>query len=170
MVLAATLHLQIEWLKRQTGAKITHIPYQGVAPASLAFEAGQIHLMTLTPGTGPLVEKINRGEVKALLVDSDERLPILPNVPTFQGAGLPRFTARTWLGLFAPKGTSAVVVRRLSQAFAAVIKDGEFQKRYLLPYGFWPVGSSPDEFVALIKNTEHDASDLVRLSGVEPQP
>jgi len=124
----------------------------------------------LTPGTGPLVEKINRGEVKALLVDSDERLPILPNVPTFQEAGLPRFTARTWLGLFAPKGSSPDVVGRLSQAFGAVIKDGEFQKRYLLPYGFWPIGSSPDEFANLMNNTERDAADLVRLSGVEPQP
>jgi tripartite-type tricarboxylate transporter receptor subunit TctC len=163
------LHLQIEWLKRQTGAKFTHIPYQGVAPASLAFETGQIHVMTLTPGTGPLIEKIKSGEVKALMVDSDERLPILPDVPTFRESGLPRFVARTWLALFAPAGTPKDSIKKLSEQFAEVVKSKEFQDRYLVPYGFWPVGSNPEELRKLMVDTQEAAAELVRLSGVEPQ-
>ncbi len=164
------LHLQIEWLKKKTGARLTHIPYQGVAPATLALEAGQIHVMTLTPGTGPLLEKVKRGEIKALLVDGDERLPTLPNVPTFQEAGLPPFKARTWLGLFAPKGTPKEIVTRLSRNFAAVIKDSSFHERHLLPYGFWPVGSTPDELTRQMLETRDEAAELIQISGVQPQP
>jgi tripartite-type tricarboxylate transporter receptor subunit TctC len=164
------LHLQIEWLKKKTGARLTHIPYQGVAPASLALEAGQIHVMTLTPGTGALLEKVKRGEIKALLVDGDERLPSFPNVPTFQEAGLPPFRARTWLGLFAPKGTPKEIVARLSRNFAVVIKERSFHERHLLPYGFWPVGSTPAELTRQMLDTRDEATELIQISGVQPQP
>ena len=164
------LHLQIEWLKSKTGAKLTHIPYQGVAPATLAFEAKQIHVMTLTPGTGPLLEKIKTGEIKGLMVDSTSRLSILPGVPTFEEEGLPPFKARTWLGFFAPKGTPKDTVAKLSRRFAEVIKDSTFSERFLLPYGFWPVGSTPEELTKLMLDTREDAAELIRISGVEPQP
>ena len=163
------LHLQIEWLKSKTGAKLLHIPYQGVAPATMAFEAGQIHVMTLTPGTGPLIEKIKSGEIKGLLVDSAERMPILPDVPTFQEAGLPPFKTRTWLALFGPKGMPKEVLAELSRNFAAVVKDPQFHERYMLPFGFSPVGSAPEELRKHMLDTREESAELIRLSGVKPK-
>jgi tripartite-type tricarboxylate transporter receptor subunit TctC len=117
-----------------------------------------------------LVEKVKRGEIKALLVDGDERLPSFPNVPTFQEAGLPPFRARTWLGLFAPKGTPKEIVARLSGNFAVVIKERSFHERHLLPYGFWPVGSTSAELTRQMLDTRDEAAELIQISGVQPQP
>jgi tripartite-type tricarboxylate transporter receptor subunit TctC len=165
----ADLHLVIEWLKNKTGAKLQHIPYRGIGPAMLAFEAGEIQLLALTPGTGSLVERVNSGDITALLVDSDERLPILPNVPTLIELGMPRYKLRGWLGLFAPAGTPKDVVASLNRGFSGVIKDPEFQKRHLLPFGFWPDGSSPEALAQRMVDTQEEAAELVRLSGVKPE-
>jgi len=163
------LHLEMEWIKNKTGAKLQHIPYKGIAPAMLAFEAGDIQILSLTPGTGSLVERVNSGDIKALVVDSDERMAIFPNVPTFVEAGMPRYKLRGWLGLFAPKGTPKQVVAKLSKAVGDVVKDPEFQKRHLLPFGFSPVGSAPEVLGERMANTQAEAAELFRLSGVKPQ-
>jgi tripartite-type tricarboxylate transporter receptor subunit TctC len=163
------LHLEMEWIKNKTGAKLQHIPYKGIAPAMLAFEAGDIQMLSLTPSTGSLVDRVNSGNVKGLVVDSDERLPIVPNVPTFVEAGMPPYKLRGWLGLFAPKGTPKDVVAKLSKAFGDVVKDPEFQKRHLLPFGFWPVGSAPDVLSERMVATQAEATELFSLSGVQTQ-
>lgn len=165
----ADLHLILEWIKNKSGAKLQHIPYRGIGPAMLAFEAAEIQLLALTPGTGSLVERINAGTTKALFVDSDERLPILPKVPTLVELGMPRYQLRGWLGIFAPKGTPKDRVEKLSLAFAQVIKDPDFQKRQLIPFGFWPVGSSPDVMAKQMADSTNEAADLVRISGVQLQ-
>ena len=165
----ADLHLVIEWLKNKTGAKLQHIPYRGIGPAMLAFEAGEIQLLALTPGTGSLVDRVNSGDIKALLVDSDERLPMFPNVPTLIELGMPRYKLRGWLGLFAPKGTPKDVVASLNRGFTDVINDREFQKRHLLPFGFWPDGSPPEALAQRMIDTQEEAAELIRLSGIKPE-
>jgi tripartite-type tricarboxylate transporter receptor subunit TctC len=165
----ADLHLVVEWLKNQTGAKLQHIPYRGIGPAMLAFESGEIQLLALTPGSGSLVERVNSGDIKALLVDSDERLPMFPSVPTLVELGMPRYKLRGWLGLFAPKGTQKDVIATLHRGFTDIVKNPEFQKRYLLPFGFWPDGSSPEALAQRMHDTQQEAAELIKLSGVQPQ-
>jgi len=165
----ADLHLVVEWLKNQTGAKLQHIPYRGIGPAMLAFESGEIQLLALTPGSGALVDRVNSGDIKALLVDSDERLPMFPNVPTLVELGMPRYKLRGWLGLFAPKGTPKSIIATLNRGFTDIVKDREFQKRHLLPFGFWPDGSSPEALGQRIRDTHEEAAELIKLSGVQPQ-
>ena len=65
-------HLVVEWLKHETGAKMTHVPYKGASDAMLAFKAGDIQLIYLIVGNPDIARQINEGEVKGLLVPGGE--------------------------------------------------------------------------------------------------
>ena len=161
-------HLLLEWIKAKTGAKLTHVPFQGMAPAMASIEGGHTHLLSLTPGAS-VVERVQSGDFKAILVDTDRRLSILPQVPSISESGLPPFQARGWLGFFVPKGTPNSIVKTLNAEFTGVIKDAEFQKKYLYTSGFFPVGGSPEQLRDEIHNARGPAAELVTISGVEPQ-
>ncbi len=68
-------HLVVEWIKHETGAKMTHVPYKGASDAMLAFKAGDIQLLYLIVGNPDLARQINEGEVKGLLVPGGKRNP-----------------------------------------------------------------------------------------------
>lgn len=159
-------HLLIEWIKAKTGAQITHVPFQGMAPALMAIEGDHVHMLSLTPGSA-LVDRIMKGEMKALLVDSNKRLPILPDTPSIEEAGLPPFLARTWLGFYAPKDTPKDIITILNREFASVINDKDFQNKFLLPSGFDPVGGPPEELASYMRNTKAAAVEIVKYSGIE---
>ena len=161
-------HLLLEWIKAKTGAKLTHVPFQGMAPAMTSIEGGHTHLLSLTPGAS-VVDRISRGDFKGLLVDTDKRLSILPTVPSISESGLPPFQARGWLGFFVPKGTPNSIVATLNAEFVAVIKDTNFQNKYLYPSGFSPVGGAPGQLTKEMRDTRDAAAELVKISGVEPQ-
>ena len=71
-------HLVVEWLKHETGAKMTHIPYKGASDAMLAFKSGDIQLLYLIVGNPDIARQINEGEVKGLLVPGSKRNPLIP--------------------------------------------------------------------------------------------
>jgi len=159
-------HLSFEWMKKATGAKLTHIPYRGSAPAMLAFARGEAHLLVLVPGNGTLLEQIKDGKIKALLVEGDRRLDLLPNTPSYKEAGLPPFPARSWFGLFGPAGMPKAVVDKLGADLASVIKDPKMQKEFLIPAGLDPVGNSPAEFAKFLPESMADGKKFVEISGV----
>ncbi|MPZ59099.1 MAG: tripartite tricarboxylate transporter substrate binding protein [Rhizobiales bacterium] len=160
-------HLSFEWIKKSTGAKLTHIPYRGAAPAMLAFTRGEAHLLVLTPGNGTLLEQIKEGKVAALAVEGDRRIDVLPNTPSYKEVGLPPFPARSWFGLFGPAGTPKVVVDKLGADLASVIKDQKMQKEFLIPAGLDPVGNSPAEFAKFLLESIAAGKRFVEVSGVK---
>ncbi|MPZ59012.1 MAG: tripartite tricarboxylate transporter substrate binding protein [Rhizobiales bacterium] len=159
-------HLVIEWLKKKTGLKATHVPFRGGAPAMMAFEAGSVQMLLLIVGNANLPERIAKGEVTGLLVPGDRRIPQAPNVPTFKEAGLPTFESRTWFGVFAPAGTPKPVVDKVQSEIASVINVPEFRDRMLTPHGFNPVGSRPDDFKSFLLKDRANGRELVEISGV----
>lgn len=102
--------------------KLTHVQYRGAGPAMIDLEASRVDLLCETPFG--LIPHIRAGAAKPFLVSGDSRLASLPDVPTAGEAGLPDFNlAITWYGLYAPAGTPAAVVDRLSQALQAAVQD-----------------------------------------------
>ena len=81
-------HLVVEWIKHETGAKMTHIPYKGASDAMLAFKSGDIQLIYLIIGNPDIARQINEGEVRGLLVPGSSRNPLVPDVPSFAESGL----------------------------------------------------------------------------------
>jgi tripartite-type tricarboxylate transporter receptor subunit TctC len=162
-------HLLLEWIKAKTGAKITHVPFQGMAPAISAIEGGHVHMLSLTPGL-QVRERVDRGDFKALLVDTSKRLSILPNTPSIKESGLPPFLARTWLAFYAPKGTPPAIVDTLNRELTSILKDQAFQNAYLLPSGYDPVGGSPEELANHMRNTRAAAVEIVKYGQSNAKP
>jgi tripartite-type tricarboxylate transporter receptor subunit TctC len=112
-------HLVLELLKARTGTYIVHIPYRGVAPATLDMLSGQIQLVT---GTIPaLLPFIKDGRVKALAVTSAQRSSALPDVPSMAESGLPGFNVVNYFALSAPAGTPPAIVNALNAAIARAV-------------------------------------------------
>jgi tripartite-type tricarboxylate transporter receptor subunit TctC len=104
-------HLAGELYKIQTGTFITHIPYRGAGPAMNDLLAGQIDLEF--DGLATSAPQINAGKLVAIAVAANKRSPVIPNVPTFQEAGLPDYVVSTWYSVFAPAGTPKPIVDKM---------------------------------------------------------
>jgi tripartite-type tricarboxylate transporter receptor subunit TctC len=90
------------------------VPYRGAAPAIQDLVAGQIDLMIQNPiDTLP---QVRSGQIKAFAITAKSRLAAAPEIPTVDEAGLPGFYVTTWIGLWAPKGTSKDVIAKLNSA------------------------------------------------------
>ena len=121
-------HLVLELLKARTGIFITHIPYRGIAPATMDMIGGQIELVT---GTIPaLLPFIKNGSIKALAVTSAKRSSALPDVPSMSEAGLAGFDVVNYFALAAPAGTPAAIVSRLNAAINKVVALPEVLARF----------------------------------------
>ncbi|MFC6283646.1 MULTISPECIES: tripartite tricarboxylate transporter substrate binding protein [Polaromonas] len=121
-------HLVLELLKSRTGTFITHIPYRGVAPATMDMIGGQIQLVT---GTIPaLLPFIKNGSIKALAVTSAKRSSALPDVPSMAEAGFAGIDVVNYFALMAPAGTPAPVINVLNTAINKIVSLPEVVLRF----------------------------------------
>ena len=121
-------HLVLEMLKNRAGVYVTHIPYRGIAPATMDMIGGQIHLVT---GTVPALSAfIKDGRVKALAVTAARRSTALPDVPSMAESGFAGFDVLNYFGLMAPKATPANVIERLNAALGKVIQMPDVRARF----------------------------------------
>src|SRR6186713_106028 len=112
-------HLVLESLKARTGSYITHIPYRGVAPATMDMIGGQIQLVT---GTIPaLLPFIKNGSIKPLAVTSAKRSSALPDVPSMTESGLVGFDVLNYFAISAPAGTPPAIVNTLNAAINKIV-------------------------------------------------
>jgi tripartite-type tricarboxylate transporter receptor subunit TctC len=119
-----TLHVAMEIFANAAGIKLFHVPYQGGGPALTALLGGQVH--ALASGPGPAAAQMKAGKVRALASWSTERLPMLPDIPTFKELG---YDAEfyIWSGVFAPAATPAPVIGRLREAVRAAANSADFR-------------------------------------------
>ncbi|MFO1082569.1 MAG: tripartite tricarboxylate transporter substrate binding protein [Reyranellaceae bacterium] len=111
-------HLGGVLLNKAAGIDMVHVPYKGAGPATADLVAGQVEVMVVTP---PSVSgHIRNGNVKALALASDQRLPDFADIPTTAEAGLPGFVLDAWFALFAPVGTPPAIVDKLNAAMRKV--------------------------------------------------
>ncbi|QET04566.1 tripartite tricarboxylate transporter substrate binding protein [Cupriavidus pauculus] len=122
------LQLATEMLKTELGIDMTHVPYNGSAPALSALLANDVQLMVDVVSTS--LPHIRAGKLKALAVTSRTRLEVLPNVPTMAESGYPDFHAATWFGLAVPAQTPPDVVTRLQTAATQVLGDAQFRATF----------------------------------------
>ena len=153
----STSHLASELFKDLTRTSITHIPYKGGGPATLAVASGEVDLGFVDIGVA--VPLIRAGRLKAVAVSGSARSPVLPQVPTVEEAGVPRFESATKFALFAPAGTPPAVIDRLYEAVRSVQKNDELKDR-LRQQGIELVAASPAE---LRKDAADDLAKWGRL-------
>jgi len=119
-----TLHVSMEIFANAAGIKLFHVPYQGGGPALTALLGGQVH--ALASGPAPAVGQIKAGKMRALASWSTERLPLMPDVPTFKELG---YDAEfyIWSGVFAPAAIPTPVLDRLRAAVREAATSPEFK-------------------------------------------
>jgi tripartite-type tricarboxylate transporter receptor subunit TctC len=159
-------HLVAEYFKFRTGTFMTHIPYQGTGPAAGGLVAGHVHAMfdTLLTST-PFVKS---GKLRMLAVATAQRLVQYPDIPTIaETLDLPDFEASSWFALYAPAGTPAEVVKRLSADVAVVLKLPNVAKR-LVDLGAVPIGSSPLELEAFQRAEQEKWAKVIQRAHIKP--
>lgn len=119
-----TLHVAMEMFANAAGVKLFHVPYQGGGPALTALLGGQVH--ALASGPAPAAAQMKAGKVRALASWSSERLPLLPEIPTFKELG---YDAEfyIWSGVFAPAATPTPVLDRLRAVVREAANSPQFK-------------------------------------------
>ncbi len=144
----ASNHLVTELFASRAGIRMTHIPYRGTALAVADLLAGQVQVVFSDPISA--AQLVNSGALVALGVTSENRSPVMPDVPTISESGFPGFDAVGWHGILAPAKTSPAIVARLNAEIVEALKDPE-TKALLEAQAMQIVGSSPQDFANFIK-------------------
>jgi tripartite-type tricarboxylate transporter receptor subunit TctC len=152
-------HLAGELLQQKAGIKLIHVPYKGAAPALSDLLGGQIAMGFMTSLSS--VPYFSSGKLRALAVAAPQRLPQLPDVPTFAEAGLPGVEVNSWSGLLAPARTPPEIVARLQREVVKALTAPDVREK-LVSQGAVVVGSSPAEFAAYLAREHADYGKLIR--------
>jgi len=113
-------HLAMSMIEQMANVTFTHVPYKGQAAAMTDVVGGQVPFTYTALASG--IPYIESNRLKVLAVVNEERLPVLPNVPTI-GETIPGYAVTPWYGLFAPAGTPEAVVDALHQALHTALQD-----------------------------------------------
>ena len=155
----------LAFLKR-TGLPIDTILYKGTAPANTDLMSGNVQLF-MDPWTA-LLPLATSGRARGLFVNSRERSPLAPNIPTSDEVGLKDFNISSWYGLWAPKDTPDPIVNRLAAAMAEVSKDPAFIAK-TTSLGIVPTARGPKAFADFIKTEVDVNTALLTDAGYKPE-
>jgi tripartite-type tricarboxylate transporter receptor subunit TctC len=159
-------HLGMELLKSMAGIDMVHVPYKGATPAMADLIAGQVQLAF--NGMASVLPQIASGKMKAIAIGSARRSPAAPDVPTVAEAGLPGFEYVAWNGNFAPAGTPAALVNRLSADIRKALAAPDVVQR-LASLGSEPGGNTPAEFAAYVKADHARWARVVQAVGLKAE-
>nr|WP_316640830.1 tripartite tricarboxylate transporter substrate binding protein [uncultured Roseateles sp.] len=157
-------HMAGELFKAMAGIDIVHIPYKGSAGARTDVLGGQLEMMFDAIPT--MTEHIKSGKVRALATTGKARSATLPDVPTLAEAGVPGYEATIWLGLMAPKGTPAAVIRRLNAEVSKITASPEVRRAWALQ-GTTPMTMGVDEFTRYLGEDIAKWAQIVKISGAK---
>ena len=146
-------HLALELMNARAGTVVVHIPYKGIAPATLDLLSGQIQAMTGT--VSATLPYIAEKKVRALAVTGARRAPLLPDVPSWQEEGVPDANVINYWGIVAPAGTSAAIVAKLNTEVNRVLAQPEVKDR--LAREGAEIVAGPPERLGVIVQTDLEA-------------
>lgn len=161
-------HLLYESFGTQIGARFTHVPYKGLAPALQAVLVGEVQLF-LAP-ISLTRSFIQSGKLKAIAISSTQRSAVMPNVPTLGEAGFPNIDPHTWFGLFATGGAPRHVITKIHADVVSMFGDSDFRDRQVAEKGYDPAPSaSPDDFARFIREDLTYKAQLIKIARIRPE-
>jgi len=141
-------HMAAEWFAKLAGIQLTHVPYKGGGQAIADFLGGQVPLASL--GSTPVIPHHKSGKVKIIAQSTRARSPSLPDVPTYEQAGMTGLVIDQWLGVFVPEGTDPQIARRLAAEFDKALAEPAVRER-LAHAALEAVGGSTEDFARLVR-------------------
>jgi tripartite-type tricarboxylate transporter receptor subunit TctC len=152
-------HMVVQWFAAIAGIKLEQVPYRGGAPAINDLIAGHIKLGSL--GSTPLIPHYKAGTLRLLAQSSLARSPSLPDVPTFQEAGIKGLVMDQWLGVFVPAATASAIVERLNAEIGHALADAAVRESFLQS-AQEPLGGTAAQFGRLVRDDYDKFGRLVQ--------
>jgi len=155
-------HLAIELFNTQAGVSMTHIPYNGAAPALQALLSQEVQV--LSNDLVNAMQHTKTGKVKALAITGASRSPMMPHIPTMSEAGLKDYVAVGWQGIMVAAGTPPAVIARLNTEINKALRDPALRAS-LTSQGLQVEGGSAADFGKFIREDTVRWSTAVKTSG-----
>lgn len=159
-------HLTTEYLKQVAGLDMVGIPYRGGAPALTDVLGNQIPFMVINQDV--VLPHVQAGRLRALAVTSPQRNPLYPTVPTIAESGYPGFSAVSWTGLSAPRGTPKPILDKLEAAMVKAFNEPAVRAK-LEANGFVVVASKSADYTKFIQEEIQRWSKVIQTAGIKPE-
>jgi tripartite-type tricarboxylate transporter receptor subunit TctC len=156
--------LATELFKASTGTEIVHVPYKGAAPSVAALLASQVDLAMI--GAPTAVPVARAGRLRALATTGNDRLELLPDVPTMAQAGVAGYEFSQWYGLLAPARVARPIISALHAALLTATSDPEVRAR-VSEQGGTITPSSPQEFASYMAAELRKAAQTIQAAGIK---
>jgi tripartite-type tricarboxylate transporter receptor subunit TctC len=163
----ASPHLSIELLKLQTGINIVHVPYKGAGLALPAVMGGEIESFVGNL-VGGAIAAIRSKRIRPLGVTSAQRNKQVPEIPTFNEAGVPGFDVSSWYGVCTPGPLPAAVHAKFTADFLQVLEKPALRAK-LEEQGIDITAGTPEQFVAHVRKETERWTKVVKAAGLGPE-
>lgn len=163
----SVLHLPMVTLAKTNGLVMTHVPYKGAAPVIQDLLSGQLDAGWV--GVAAAVPYVRDGRMKALVVGGTSRLNVLPDTPVFSETGVKPERSDFLYALTAAAGTPPQILEKAAAAVRKVINDRKFREVNMDPFGYVPVGSTPEEFARFLAKDRPIQEQRIKAAGVKPE-
>jgi tripartite-type tricarboxylate transporter receptor subunit TctC len=161
-----TTHLTMEFLFLTAGTSFTHVAYKGDAPAVTEALGGRVDATCNT--LQAVQQHIKAGRLRGLAVGTRERVSLLPDLPTYGEQGYADITVSAWFGMIVPAGVPRDIVSRLNREINAALQLPDVREKAMAA-GLVPVGGSPEDFDALIRNEMERWAKVIKTRGIKAQ-
>ena len=158
-------HFSGELLMLMAGIQLVHVPYKGNSPALTDAVGGQIDMVFA--GAAAVQTFVKAGRLRALAIGSKQRFVLLPDVPTFDEAGLPGYEMPNFFGFGAPAGTPRHVVTKINRDTETLLKQPEIIQQ-LLNDGLTARGGTPEDFAQFIRERKTQLVRLIKAANIRP--
>lgn len=165
--LGGITHVPMAMFEKDNDLQLVHVPYKGASQLTPDLISGNIQLSLLAVSV--VEQYVKSGRMKALALSAPQRVPALPDVPTFVELGLKDIGGSFFIGLAAPTGTPSEIVERISKVTHDIITAPEFRTKYLDPFAYGVVASSPHEFKTFLQTEYSQQAQRIRISGAKMQ-
>jgi tripartite-type tricarboxylate transporter receptor subunit TctC len=162
----ASNHLGPELLRSITGVQMVHSPYRGSAPAITDLVAGRIDIFF--DNLPSILPHLRSGAVRGMAAASAERIPELPEVPTFAEQGVQGMVIDSWFGFMAPSRTPPGAIAELNAAFNRALENPAVRQR-MVELGATPLGGTPDQMGAHIRTEVARWAEVVKRQGIRAE-
>lgn len=157
-------HLASELFKSLAGIDMVHIPYKGGSQALVDLIGGRLDFMFNSMPL--LLPQAKAGKLKMIAVTTVQRAAAMPDIPTIAESGVPGYDVNGWYGVVAPARTPAPIIARLNSEIVRILRTPEVSQK-LKNEGGDAVGSSPEQFAAVIRADIDKWVRLVRSAGIK---
>lgn len=155
-------------LNKVAGLDMMHVPYKGSPPALQDLMGGQVQVMF--DASSNVAPHAKAGKLKVYATTAPQRLPSMPDVPTFAELGYKDLTEVSWVGLWTTPDMPAAIQQKLREATLKALQDPKLRDAFTTSMG-WSMGSgaTPDELVASLRTASDRQAAMLKAIGFKPE-